>query len=280
MHRHRQIAAGELVHSIARRLRLGHRDVRALPPRRVVVERERALEVAHDGAGLTERIGIHRHARDLEQATLHAGFRQSQQRERPVHRVELYRLLKSAAHLFDHQARLAGQRFANHAVSRRGVQPTARLPRRAHDELSVHDLGVAEANPVTPRNFVRRRSRGSIATNDPLPIPFAVRRAIEHDERTDNHGVLDPHVFSEQRNNRIRRSEGLDRRERRAGGVRDREVVHRHSDEQIAAQPADLHVAVHHGRDHALRFPAHALASPVRPRRDIYGDDRQRDEAE
>jgi hypothetical protein len=33
---------------------------------------------------------------------------------------------------------------------RRGTQSFARLPRRAHDELTIHDLGVAKTDPVAP----------------------------------------------------------------------------------------------------------------------------------
>ena len=214
----------------------------------------------------------HRQRRDLGEAILLPRLREAEQRKLRGHGVELHGLLKSARCARDHEPRAAAERFPHDAVARPAGEPFRRRPRRAHDELSVHHGGVSEANPIRPARAGGDRRRRWVGRKDELPVPFSLWLAIEHDQRLDRDRILEPEVLAQERHDRVVGGERLHRDERLARTVGDREVVHRHADEQVAREPADGRVAVNASVEPAHGVTPHALASPIGAREHEHGD--------
>src|SRR5207244_4860386 len=97
-----------------------------------------------------------------------------------------------------HRSRLAAHRVTYHRIAGGGTKLVPRGPWSAHEEIAVDDRHVLELDP-TAESGSGRHSLRRVGDEDPLVVPFASRRAIEHDERPHESHVLEPDLLADQR---------------------------------------------------------------------------------
>ena len=103
---------------------------------------------------------------------------------------------------------------------------------------------------------------------------------VQHHQRPHDPHVGEPDTLVGQRADRVTRAHLLSGDEGRAGAVANRDVVRRHSRQQVSADFPNAHLPVHEVRELREREAAHPLVSPVG--RAEHDDDNagERDEAE